>query len=249
MPKTVLVTGSSRGIGLACALRFCAASRENAEYNVVFNCIRSINSLNETVATLRADGISAHAIQADVSDYSEVTAMLDQIKSIYSGIDILINNAGIEYFGLFQDSNPIEWEHCIRTNLLSMMNCTHAVLPDMLSNRSGSIINISSIWGNAGASCEAVYAATKAGVNGFTKSMAQELGPTGIRVNAIACGAVNTDMNSRLTPDERYAFTQNIPLMRFANTSEIADVAFFLASDASSYITGQVIGVDGGIGV
>ena len=171
--------------------------------------------------------------------------MFDTIYSIYGNIDILINNAGISHLGLFTDMTPDDWNRLIDVNFKSVLNCTHLALPKMISRKSGNIINISSIWGERGASCEAVYSATKGAINAFTKAMAKELGPSEIRVNAISCGVIETKMNSCFTEEERAVLTDEISLMRFGKPEEIAKIALFLARDDSSFITGQIITADG----
>ena len=171
--------------------------------------------------------------------------MFNTITTIYGNIDILINNAGVSYLGLFTDMKPQHWDKLIDINLKSVLNCTHLAVPKMVNQKSGIIINISSIWGERGASCEAVYSATKGAVNSFTKAMAKELGLSGIRVNAIACGVIDTKMNQCFTDDEKEVLTEEIALNRFGKTEEIAKLAVFLASDDSSFISGQIITSDG----
>ena len=171
--------------------------------------------------------------------------MFNTISTIYGSVDILINNAGISYLGLFTDMKPENWNRIIDVNLKSVLNCCHLAVPKMVSHKSGIIINISSIWGDRGASCEAVYSATKGAVNSFTKAMAKELGPSGIRVNAISCGVIDTKMNQCFTEEERDVLTEEISLMRFGTPEEIANLAVFLAGNQSSFINGQVITSDG----
>jgi len=236
---TVLITGSSRGIGYAIAREF-ACQPGNL---VILNGRTDQIQLNKAMETLNAPGYLA-----DVSDYNQAKALFEDIYKDYGcSIDILINNAGISHFGLFSDTTPHDWDEILRHNLYSTLNATHLAIPNMIRNKRGVIINISSIWGSTGASCEAIYAAAKGAVHAFTKSMAQELGPSGIRVNAIACGAIDTRMNERLTNEEQLDFTEKIPLMRFGTTTEVGKLAKFLASDESSYITGQILGLNGGI--
>lgn len=239
----VLVTGSSRGIGLSIAKKFAYLNN-----NVIMNCVNNTDKLNYEVNLLRKDNCNVIGIKADVSSYSDCKAMFDEIILRFGkNIDVLINNAGISHIGLFQDSTYEEFSGIIQNNLISVMNTTHLAVEEMIKNHSGSIINISSIWGETGASCEGAYSASKAGVNAFTKSMAKELGPSGIRVNAISCGVIDTDMNSGLTEAEREDLIAQIPMCRFGLGDEIADLCVFLASNNSSYITGQIIGVNGGM--
>ncbi|MDR3239874.1 MAG: 3-oxoacyl-ACP reductase FabG [Clostridiales bacterium] len=237
----VLVTGSSRGIGLAIARRFARAN-----YQVAFNCLRRQPEMHKAIDSLRKDNPHLLGAAADVSDYERAADLFAQIHQTFGGLDILVNNAGAEYFGLFQDMRPLDWENIVRTNLFSVFNCCRLAIPDMVARKKGVILNISSVWGTAGASCEAVYAASKGAVNAFTKSLAKELGPSGVRVNAIACGVMETDMNARLTPEEKEAAAENVPLARFGMPEEAADLAFYLASDQASYLTGQVVNLDGG---
>lgn len=239
--KTVLITGSSRGIGKAIALSFAASSN-----NVVLNCIKSEDKVNELMAEIKKTNPNIMGFKCDVSDFNQVNDMIEEINRAFGGVDILINNAGISYTGLFQDMKEADWKRLISVNLFGVFNTTRAVIPYMLSQKKGVIINISSIWGEAGASCEAVYSASKAALNAFTQALAKELGPSGIRINAVSCGCIDTEMNNNLSEEEKAALAEEIPLMRFGRCEEMAEVVRFLVSDSSSYINGQIIRADGG---
>lgn len=236
--KCVLVTGSSRGIGFAIAKKFAEKGAK-----VILNAGKSKSELEASWEEIKKINPGAQRYLFDVSDYTECKKAFSEIGDI----DILVNNAGISHIGLFTDMNPYEWKHIIDVNLGSVINCTHLVLPQMIRKKSGVIINISSIWGERGASCEAVYSASKGGVNSFTKAMAKEAGPSGIRVNAISCGVIETKMNEWISEDERKELENEISLMRFGKAEEIGDLAVFLASDEAGYINGQVITADGGM--
>ncbi len=240
--KTVFVTGSSRGIGKATAALFAAEG-----YNVAIMCKSSTRELEATYKELTAYTPNILALQGDLSDYTIASSAISKIINKFGRIDVLVNNAGISYVGLFNKMNPQDWKNVIDNNLFSAINCTHLVLQDMLKEHRGSIVNISSMWGNTGASCEAVYSATKGAINAFTKSLAKELAPSRIRVNAIACGVIDTKMNGFLTVEEKYDLMEKIPMGRFGSPEEIAKLVLFLAEGDSSYITGQVINADGGM--
>lgn len=235
--RTAVITGSSRGIGKAIAEEFCKNG-----YFVVLNASKSIAELEETYKEFKNKGYSCQAVTANVSNYDECR------KLITYNADVLINNAGISYIGLFNDMKPSDWKEIIDTNLISVMNCTHIAIPYMLKMHSGTIINISSMWGEKGASCEAVYSATKGGINSFTKAMAKEIGPNGIRVNAVSCGVIDTKMNACFNDEEKEALIDEISLMRFGKPEEVAKLVYFLAdNEKSGYVNGQIISIDGGI--
>lgn len=240
--KTVLVTGSSRGIGKAIALAFGRAG-----YNIVLNAAKSAAQLEEVRACLEGEGIPALAVLADVSDYASCERLFRETEKCFGAVDILINNAGISYIGLFTDMTPTEWRRVLDVNLGSVLNCTRLAVPAMVRQKSGVILNISSMWGEVGASCEAVYSASKGGVNAFTRAMAKELAPSGIRVNAISCGVIDTEMNACFTQEERRALAEEIPLLRFGRPDEVADLAIFLASQRAAFLTGKILTLDGGM--
>ncbi|GHU52204.1 3-ketoacyl-ACP reductase [Clostridia bacterium] len=234
MLKNVLVTGSSRGIGRAVAEIFYESG-----YKVVVNCKNSADKLEEVRATAR--------FAADVSDYYECVKLVEFAKRETGGIDILVNNAGVPYVGLFQDMNVYDIQRVLNVNLTSVINMSRLVVGDMVSRHKGVIINISSVWGEYGASCEAVYSASKGGVNAFTKALAKELAPAGVRVNAVSCGVIDTEMNAFLSDTEKKDLTEQIPMGRYGRDTEIAETVLFLASDKSAYTTGAVIPVNGGL--
>lgn len=238
--KSVLITGSSRGIGRACALAFA----ENG-YHVFINCSKSMDSLEETRRAIESSGGTCTMLPGDVSDPDAVRAIFRQIESICPGPDVLINNAGIAHFGLLSDMSDSDWRRVLDTNLSSAFYCSRAAIPYMVSQKQGRIINISSMWGTSGASCEAAYSASKAGLNGLTKALSKELAPSNVQVNAIACGVIDTEMNSRLNEEEKSALTDEIPACRFGTAEEAARLALMLA-EAPGYLTGQIIGLDGG---
>jgi len=240
MSKTVLITGSSRGIGKAIALEFAKKG-----YHTVINCARSTDSLNETKKEIEALGAACLAVQADVGVREECVRLFKEAEARFGSVDILVNNAGISWIGLLQDMEPEEWDRLIATNLSSLFHCCRLAIPGMVKNQNGRIINISSVWGVCGASCEAAYSASKGGVNSLTMALAKELAPSNIQVNAIACGAIDTEMNRFLSPEETEALLEEIPAGRMGQTEEIAKAALFLA-EAPAYLTGQIIRMDGG---
>lgn len=240
--KTVLVTGSSRGIGKAIAFAF---AKEGC--NIVLNARVSSDELLRTQDELTKMGIYSYSYLADVSDYEQCESMFNNIRSVYGNVDILVNNAGISHIGLFTDMTPIQWDKILKTNLNSCLNCTHLALPAMIQKKSGTIINISSMWGNEGASCEAVYSATKGAVNAFTKAMAKEVGPSNVRINAIACGVIETKMNECLSIEELAQLKEQISLMRFGKCEEVANLAVFIAGGKADFINGQILTIDGGM--
>lgn len=239
--KNVLVTGSSRGIGKSIAEKFLASG-----FNVAINSNKSIMELNQTFENFKAISPNIIAISADVSDYNQCLFMFDEFQKKFGDVDILINNAGISYVGLFNQMQPQNWKQVLDTNLNSVINCSHIAIQSMIKRHCGIIINISSVWGNVGASCETIYSASKAGVNIFTKSLAKEIAPSNIRVNAIACGAIDTIMNNNLSEQEKFNLANEIPLGYFGNCNDVADLAFFLSQNDAKYITGQIINLDGG---
>lgn len=238
--KVALVTGSSRGIGAACATALAQAG-----YKVCINCIERMDKAEALTARLRAEGHEAICYQADVADSAAVKAMVEHIERELGPVDLLVNNAGIAKQEQFQDILPETWKRLFDVNLGGCFNTIQAVLPHMLHEHSGCIINISSIWGQHGASCEVAYSATKHAIIGLTRSLAAELAPTGIRVNCIAPGAIDTDMLQLLGQEtlDRLA-AESIPLGRLGRAEDIAQAVLYLTN--ASYTTGQVIAVDGG---
>lgn len=238
--KTVLVTGASRGIGKAIAMKYAAKG-----YHVAITCIRRKEELLKTQLEIEALGTECLTWVGDAGDYASCEELFETIRKRFGSLDVLVNNAGISYIGLLQDMKPEEWDHIVRTNLTSVFNCCRLAIPMMVSKKQGKIINISSVWGNCGASCEVAYSATKGGINAFTKALAKELAPSNIQVNAIACGAIDTEMNHFLHREELINLLEEIPAGRMGKAEEVADLAYHLGYK-ESYLTGQIIGLDGG---
>lgn len=234
--KNALITGASRGIGAACAEKFASEGyRVFVNYN---------NSEDEAIALCEKTG--AIPLKFDVSNPVEVKAAADFIHENYGLLSVLVNNAGIAEQKLFTDVSESDWDRMFSVNVKGAYLATREFVSDMIHNKYGKIINVSSMWGIAGASCEVHYSASKAALIGFTKALAKELGPSNINVNCIAPGVIDTDMNARLDEDARRALIDETPLCRFGTAPEIADVVMFLASDKSSFITGAVLTADGG---
>jgi 3-oxoacyl-[acyl-carrier protein] reductase len=240
--KTVLITGSSRGIGKAIAMKFAQEG-----YNIILNCCSSFNELLQTANEIQKYSVTCLPIVADVSDYNAVKNMFQEISMVFDHVDIVINNAGISSIKLFTETTEDDWDKMINTNLKSLYNVCSLAVPTMIKNHSGNIINISSIWGITGASCEVAYSTSKSGVNGFTKALAKELAPSNIRVNAIGCGIIDTHMNSSIAEEDIDAFISEIPANRIGMPEEVANLCFYLASNNSTYLTGKIIPLDGGL--
>lgn len=241
MNKTAVITGASKGIGAAIAILF---SRKG--YNVVLNYNQSFQSVKLLSSSLSGQGYSVLTIKADVSNKLETDFLINETVSKFGSVDVLINNAGISISGPINELDIHDSDRIFDVNLKGVYNCCKSAVNQMVSQKSGKIINISSMWGQVGASCEVAYSAAKAGVIGLTKALAKELAPSGITVNAIAPGIIDTSMNSGLTVEEIDQFVKNVPLGRIGTPDDIAAASLFLASDDADYITGQVLGVNGG---
>ncbi len=234
--KNVLITGGSRGIGAACVEEFSKNG-----YRVFLN----YNKSGEAAEALR-ERTGCVMIKADISNSADVSRMIEKIHE-YGKIDVLVNNAGIAEQKLFSDITEDDWDRMFNINMKGMFLVTKAVLPDMIYKKSGKIINFSSVWGISGASCEVHYSASKAAVIGFTKALAKELGLSGINVNCIAPGVIDTDMNSHLDDETRKELCDETPLSRFGTARETARLALYLASKDADFITGQIISPNGGL--
>lgn len=238
--KNILITGASRGIGEAIAKRF--AQEPN---NIIINSSKSSTELLAVKNDIEAMGCSCMEFIGDIGEYNTCQSLFDKIQNRYGGVDILINNAGISYIGLLTDMSICDWDKIVKTNLTSIFNCCRLAVPHMVAKKSGKILNISSVWGEVGASCEVAYSATKGGVNSFTKALAKELAPSNIQVNAICCGAIDTSMNHFLSDEDAKALEEEIPIGRMGTTKEVADLAFEICH-SSPYLTGQLVRLDGG---
>lgn len=239
--KTVIVTGASRGIGRKIAELFAVNG-----YNVLINYHRSENEARNFYKTLRTKGLSVALYQADVADRKQVDNMIRFCLAQFDTVDVLINNAGISQSKMFIDITEDDWENMVKNNFNSVFHCTQSVVRYMISKKQGKIINISSIWGMVGAACEVHYSAVKAGIIGFTKALAKELGPLHIQVNCIAPGIIQTDMLKDFTTEDLEMLSNNTPLMRLGTVDDVAQCALFLASDKADFITGQVMSPNGG---
>ena len=241
MKKTAIITGASKGIGAATAILFAQKG-----YNVVINYNESYESATLLARSLNENGFSATTQKANVANRLEAEILIKETLYKFGRIDVLVNNAGIAFEGLITDTDEVDFDKIIDVNLKGTFNCCKAVTPVMVNQMSGKIINVSSIWGQVGASCEVAYSASKAGVIGLTKALAKELAPSGITVNAVSPGIIETNMNSNLTVEELTAFVETVPLGRMGSADEIAQSIYFLASENADYITGQILGVNGG---
>ena len=238
--KTVLVTGASRGIGNAIAVKFAKKG-----YNIAISCVHREDRLLQTQKEIEGFQVPCLAYKGDMGNMQCCEELFGKIKTRFGGIDVLVNNAGISYIGLLQDMSSQDWERMLCTNLTSVFNCCKLSIPYMLQQKQGKIINISSVWGVVGASCETAYSATKGGINAFTRALAKELAPSNIQVNAVACGAIDTEMNQWMEEDELISLVEGIPSGRLGKAEEVADLVYHLGYK-ESYLTGQVIGLDGG---
>lgn len=241
MERVVLITGASRGIGQAAAEIFAQAG-----YRVAINYNQSEDKAAELSKRLKSMGFHASLFKADVSDINQVKAMVESCESAFGPIDVLINNAGIAQQKLFTEITAEDWSHMFSVNVTGVFNCCRCVLPSMIRRHSGKIINVSSIWGICGASCEVHYSAAKAAVIGLTKALAKEEGPSNIQINCIAPGIIDTEMNCNLSIEEKSVLCDQTPLGRFGTAHDIANTMLFLASPSADFITGQVISPNGG---
>lgn len=240
MKKIAFITGASRGIGAAIAEKFAKEGYHLA-----------INSRNEALLQKKAEElakkyhITCLAFAGDIGDKEFVQKTFSEVEEKLGTVEVLVNNAGISYIGLLTDMELEDWHRVLDTNLTSVFLCSKYVIPQMLQKKAGKIINISSVWGNAGASCEVAYSASKGGMNSFTKALAKELAPSNIQVNAIACGIIDTEMNGCFSEEERKELEEEVPAGRFGKPEEVAELAYFLAN-APEYLTGQIVTIDGG---
>ena len=241
MAKVALVTGASRGIGRATAEAFARAG-----YQVAANYCRSKERIEQFSAQMEREGCAVIPVQADVSDPEQVERMVQTVQRQFGHIDVLVCNAGIARQGLLTDFSPADWRQMMAVNLDGTFYCCRAVLPGMIRRQSGCIITTSSIWGITGASCEVPYSAAKAGIIGLTRALAKEVGPSGIRVNCIAPGVIDTEMNGNLTPEVMAQLREETPLGTIGTPKQVADLALYLAGEGASFLTGQVISPNGG---
>ena len=238
MNQKVLITGASRGIGKEIAASFAKEGND-----LYLTCLNNIEALKKYAAELEKEyGISCRANKCDASDYEAVKAFFNEI----SDIDVVVNNAGVAYIGLLTDMEKEDWDNVLGTNLNALFYTSKFAIPLMLKKHSGIIINVSSVWGSVGASCEVAYSASKGGVNSFTKALAKELAPSGIRVNAVSCGVIDTDMNRKhLSEEDLQELKAEIPMDRLGKAKEVAHLVLNVAN-APEYMTGQIITIDGG---
>ena len=237
--NTVLVTGSSRGIGKAIALKFAKEG-----YDVIINCVHRKEELLNVKKEVESYQGSCLTFVGDIGKYENAAELFSLAKDRFGNIDVLINNAGVSYIGLLTDMLPSDWNQIITTNLTSVFNCCKLAVPDMVSHKCGKIINISSVWGTVGASCEVAYSASKGGINAFTKALAKELAPSNIQVNAVACGAIDTEMNRFMSSEDRDSLIEEIPANRLGRAEDVAEFVYLIAS-GNDYLNGQVINLDG----
>ncbi len=241
MKKTAIITGASRGIGKAIATTLASQG-----YHLALFCHKNEALLSQLANVISSQyKVEVYTFCGDIADSMFTMEACKEALKKLGHVDVLVNNAGKASIGLLTDMSVAEWDSMIGTNLSPLFYTAKIIVPDMVKNKSGNIINISSMWGTVGASCEVAYSATKGGVNSFTKALAKELAPNGIAVNAIACGVVDTDMNGMLTPEEKRELGDEIPVGRFCSPEEIAQTVFAIIN-SPNYLTGQVIGVDGG---
>ena len=242
MRKIAVITGGSRGIGAACVRAFAEDG-----YAVAFLYKNSRDKADALMQSLRAEGRDVAAYQCDVADAAQVQAVIADILRTYRRIDALVNCAGIAHIGLFTDMTEDGWDRLFAVNVRSAFSVTKAVLPGMISRQTGAVVNVSSMWGEVGASCEVAYSTTKAALIGLTKALAKEVGPSGVRVNCVTPGVIDTDMNAQLTEDDRDELADETPLGRIGAAEEVAKTILFLCGEGASFITGQVLGVSGGL--
>lgn len=241
MKKTVVITGASKGIGAAMAILFA-----RKDYNVVIGYNDSYQLAKMLSSSLASQGYNVIPVKVNVTNKLETDLLIKEAVYNFGTVDVLINNAGVAFNGLITDTDEHDADRIFDINLKGVFNCCKSVTPVMVNQKSGKIINISSMWGQVGASCEVAYSAAKAGVIGLTKALAKELAPSGITVNCIAPGLIDTSMNSNISVEDLNAFVEEIPLGRMGTAEDIAETALFLATQGADYITGQVIGVNGG---
>lgn len=237
--RRVLVSGGARGIGRACVEYFCAQG----------DAVAFIYRQSDEAAHELAARTGARAIKADLSRAEDADRAAKEAMELLGGVDVLVNNAGVAQIKLFTDVTDEEWRHMLDTNLSSAFYLSRAVAFDMISRQSGRIVNVGSMWGKVGASCEAAYSASKAGLRGLTMALAKELGPSGITVNCVEPGVIETDMNAVLDDETKAALCEETPLCRMGRPEEVAAAIGFLASSEAGFITGQMLGVDGGFAV
>ena len=241
MSKYAFISGASRGIGKGIAEVLASAG-----YNLALCCVNNMDPLEEYATNLQKTfGIHAKAYQLDVSSIKDWENVSSEITTDFGDIDVVINNAGISYIGLITDMSSEDWNKIVSTNLDSVFYSTKSFLPKMINRKSGHIINISSMWGERGASCEVAYSTTKGGINAFTKALAKEVAPSNIAVNAIACGVIDTDMNSCFSQEEISELVDEIPAGRLGTPTEVGQLVLSILN-SPSYMTGQIIGIDGG---
>ena len=242
MKKCALITGASGGIGSEIALRLAKDG-----FNIAACYCSDEDGIRELEKRLAQTDAEYRFYKADVSDYSSIKDVFADATEFFGGVSVLVNNAGIAQQKLFTDITEQEFDRITAVNFKGVFNCCKCAVPFMVNRKSGKIINVSSMWGVYGASCETVYSATKAAVIGLTKSLARELAPSNVQVNCIAPGAIETKMNNNLSAEDKAAFASEIPMGRFGTAAEIAGVVSFLASEDSNYVTAQVITADGGL--
>lgn len=239
--QTVLITGASRGIGAAVAERFASEGLQ-----VVIHYMQAHEAANEAARRCISRGANAMTVAADLRSKEQIWRMREKLEKHGMVPDILVNNAGVSHYSMLEDVSEEDWDHVMNVNLKGTFLATQCFMPHMVRNQYGRIINVSSVWGISGASCEVVYSTAKGGINAFTKALAKELAPSKVTVNAVAPGVVDTAMMSQFTLEEKAALQNEIPAGRFAQPDEVASLVYFLALPESGYITGQIISPNGG---